>query len=140
MSRISLCRKVMETAEIVLTHKRSLLDSTAVSSTRRMKDVLGAEPPTLQDAETQYARFSTRYLARAESECILGSHQMPSNSRQTCFPQALSGQSLLPLMLLNHNGVDRRSVGKLGKASAVGTNLWGQMPDGRFPHYDNSLQ
>ena len=35
----------METAEIVLIHKRSLLDPTAVSSTRRMKDVPGAELP-----------------------------------------------------------------------------------------------
>ena len=70
----------METAGIVLTHKRSLLDSTAVSSTRRMKDLPGAEPPTLQDAGKQYARVSTRYLARAEGECILGSYQLAQES------------------------------------------------------------
>ena len=60
MRTISLCRKVIETAEIVLTYERSLLDSTAVSSTRRMKDVPGAELPDQGAANSSGCRKTMR--------------------------------------------------------------------------------
>ena len=60
----------------ILTHKRWLLKPTAVSSTLGLS-CLTNDPPTLQNAETQYTQPSTRYLDGAKCECTVGSHLLP---------------------------------------------------------------